>query len=77
MHIIGILRLPTCLRWYVVQICGMYCTAARRAAITPRMLAQVGSCCLATAERTPVITMTARPCSKVNDATSRAVCHLG
>lgn len=77
MHIIGMLKLPTCLRRYVVQIWGMYCTAARMAAMTPSVLAQVGRCSLATVERIPVMTMTARPCSRVNDATRSAVCHLG
>lgn len=41
MHIIGTLKLPTCLRRYVMVICGMYWTAARTAAKIPLKMAQL------------------------------------
>ena len=77
MHIIRMLRLPACLRLYVVQICGMYWTAASAAEVIPRKFAQALRCDGAPSESAVETTTTTRPWIRQMPATLIAVRHVG
>jgi hypothetical protein len=77
MHIIGMLRLPTCPRLYVVQICGKYWTTARAAAIKPSIFAHVDRRLGYDMKNTALMMRTTRPWIRHNKATLTAVLQLG